>query len=239
MPNWLAEPPRDWLPAAALDLEDQGEQKAAGDSADLQALHGRINKVQLGVPRTIDMLETWPSTERLTAEIAAIRERCDLYSVRVACSFIPDRGCRFVHARLAITLCEEGATGPKDGPITLDLFPREVTVKRTFSRSYGLKGGLKLSFLELSADAVQKEEGLEYDPAVIGAGLLTDSPSWTFDASGSAGLIGIRELFLLIQKSKGSNLMAQFAVGAEVRTAWGLRRYSKKTLLKTAHILQT
>jgi hypothetical protein len=237
MPNWFAEPPRAWLVASALDLEDQGEQKGTGESASLRALGGRTNRVQLGVPQAIDVLATWPSTERLEAEIAAARHRFDFYSVRIACSFIPDRGCHFVSARLGITL-SEARTEDVDAPIALDLFPREVSVKRAFSRSYGLKGGLKFSFLEVSADVRQEEEAIRYEPALTGAGLLTDSPSWMFDATGSTGLAGISELFLLIKKSKGRGLTAQFALGAELQTAWGLRRYSKERLLEAAYPLK-
>jgi len=236
MTNWFAEPPRTWLTASALNLEDEGEQKGAGESASLRALGGRINRVQLGVPQTIDILATWPSTERVEAEVAVAGDSFDFYSVRIACSFIPDRGCQFVHARLAIALSEVGSEDV-DGPIALDLFPREVSIKRAFSRSYGLKGGLKFSFVELSTDAGQKEEVIRYEPALTGAGLLTDSPSWTFDATSSTGLVGISELFLLIKKSKGRDLTAQFALGAEVQTAWGLRRYSKERLLETAYLL--
>lgn len=237
MPTWFAEPPRSWLTTSALDLEDESEQKGTGESASLRALGGRSNRVQLGIPQTIDVLAGWPSSERIAAEVALSRDRFDFYSVRVACSFIPDRGCRFVHARLALTLSELGTEG-LGGAIALDLFPREVSVRRAVSRSYGLKGGLKFSFLELSADVGQKEEAIHYQPVLTGAGLLTDSPSWTFDATGSSGLAGITELFLLIKKNKQSSLTAQFAIGAEVQTAWGLRHYSKDRLLEVGYSLQ-
>jgi hypothetical protein len=134
-------------------------------------------------------------------------------------------------------LSEEG-TGDVDGPIALDLFPREVSVKRAFSRSFGLKGGLKFSFIELSADVGQKEEAISYEPALTGAGLLTDAPSWTFNTTASTGLAGVSELFLLVKKNKGRCLTAQFALGAEVRTTWGLRRYSNERLVEAAYPLK-
>jgi hypothetical protein len=66
----------------------------------------------------------------------------------------------------------------------------------------------------------------------------TDSPSWIFGATASTGLAGIRELFLLIKKTKSRDLAAQFRLGAEVQTAWGLRRYSNERLLDPAYPLK-
>jgi hypothetical protein len=237
MPNWFVEPPRAWFASSDLNLEAEIEQKGGGDSASLRAIGGRINRVQLGVPQTIDMLATWPSTERLEAEIASAADQFNFYCVRLACSFIPDRGCQFVNARLEVALSNAGA-GTLDSPIALDLFPRDVAVKRSFSRSFGLKGGLKFAFAEVSGEATQKGETIQYEPALTGAGLLTDSPSWTFGVTTSTGLAGISELFLLIKNAKNCDLAAQFTVGAEVQTAWGLFRYSKERLLEAAYSLR-
>jgi hypothetical protein len=237
MPNWFLEPPHAWFAPSDLALETEPEQKGGGDSASLRAIGGRINRVQLGVPQTIDLLATWPSNERLEAEIATASDRFNFYCVRLACSFVPDRGCHFINARLEVGLSSTGAD-TFDAPIALDLFPRDVAVKRSFSRSFGLKGGLKFAFAELSGEAGQKEEAIHYEPALTAAGLLTDSPSWLFGATATTELAGIRELFLLIKKAKNQDLSAQFRLGVEIETAWGLRRYSKERLLETAYLLK-
>ena len=234
MPNWFVDPPRAWFDPSDLTLEMGSEQKGGGDSASLPAIAGRINRVQLGVPQTIDLLTTWPSNERLEAEIAAAADRFNFYCVRLACSFIPDRGCQFISARLEVRLLNVGA-GTFDSPIALDLFPRDVAVKRSFSRSFALKGGLKFAFGEVSSEAAQKEDAIQYEPTLTGAGLLTDSPSWIFGVAASTRLTGIRELFILVKKPTNRDLTAQFTLGAEVQTAWGLHRYSSERLLETAY----
>jgi hypothetical protein len=231
MQNLYAEPAHAWLAPSDLYLETQGEQKAGGDTATLRALRGRKNRVQLGVPQTTDVLAAWPANERLEAEIAAAKNHFDFYCVHIACSFIPDRGCHFVHVQLDVTLTDG------DAAIAVDLFPREVSVKRAFSRKFGLKGGLKLSFIELSADAERKAEAVRYEPTLTCAGLLTSAPSWTFNAAGADKLTGVSELFLLVKKPKNRPLAAQFTLGAEVETAWGLLRYSNDRLLEAAYQL--
>ena len=235
MENWFASPVSEWFAPSDLHLEVQGKQKAAGSSAEIQALGHRKNRVQIGVPQTIDTVATWPLNERLVAEMAAAQDRYDFYCVRTACSFIPDRGCRFMHARLDITL-SDAITSAVDGPITMDLFPREIRVKQTYSRSFGIKAGLKLAFIEMSSDSGRKDDVIRYDPSV-GAGLLTGTPIWTFSANNSTALEGTTELFLLLKKIKGRVITAQFVMNAEVETLWGLFRYSKERLLETEYAL--
>lgn len=238
MPDWFAEPPGMWLKPVELDMVEIKEQKSAGDTAIVSTIRNRVNKVQLGVPQTIDVLSNWPTSGAVDNEISAASARFAFYCVRLACSFIPDRGCEFRHARVRVMLANSGSGGAAvDSPVAIDLFPRNVDIKRSYSRSYGLKGGLKLHFGEASVDTSRKEEIIHYEPAVSGAGLLTSVPNWVFSSTSAQDISGIKELFLLIKKPKGGELTAELSVDAEIQTAWGLVRYSRNNLLEAAYRL--
>ena len=106
--------------------------------------------------------------------------------------------------------------------------------KRTFKRSYNVTPSAKFAFFELSAGGSSEEEHIRYEPRLTAAGLLTDLPTWTFDALDRSGLVGSSELFLLAKKPKGQKLEARFKVAAEVATLLGrvpLRRYRDPELL--------
>jgi hypothetical protein len=200
------------------------------DDGVLRTLGGKRNRVQIGVPQIVDVLGRWPGDERLLDEAAEMKDEFDFYAVRLACSFVPDRGCRFTWVRMAATLSvDRGAT-----PVAFDLFPRDVGDTRTFKRSYGVSPKLKFAFAEAGAELSREEDVLRYEPALTAAGLLTDEPVWTFEATQRAGLAGSRELFLLAKKPRGARLNARFAVGAEVQTYAGripLRRAQDDELL--------
>src|SRR5207248_5695688 len=141
----------------------------------------------------------WPGDEGLLADAAQMKDAFDFYAVRLACSFVADRGCKFTWVRMAATLTVDAG----DTPVAFDLFPRDVGDTRTFKRSYGVSPKLKFAFVEAGAELAHEEEVLRYEPALTAAGLLTDEPVWTFEATRRAGLAGSRELFLLAKKPRG------------------------------------
>jgi len=149
-------------------------------------------------------------------------------------SLVPDRGCRFTYARLDVRLEIKGSR-VRQVPVAVDMFPREVSSEQKFSRSFGLRGGLKVSFTEVALEATRQADTIEYEPLLVGAGLLTDSPNWTFSSNGAAGVLGTKELFILVKKPRRASLLAQFAVAAEVRTAFGPGRYAKDKLLDRSY----
>jgi hypothetical protein len=224
---------------ADVQLEPAPDAQHKGiDDGVLRALGGKRNRIQIGVPQTVDVLASWPGGERLLGEAERMHDEFDFYAVRLACSFVPDRGCRFTWARMAAALIvDEGATPP----IAFDLFPRDVGDTRTFKRSYGVNPRLKFAFAEVGAEIGGEEEVLRYEPQLTVAGLLTSEPVWTFDSTRRTGLAGSRELFLLTKKPRGTTLRARFALGAEVRTYAGripLRRASDDDLLAREYELR-
>jgi hypothetical protein len=205
----------------------------------IQSFQGKRNVVQLGVDDAVPVLSKWSPNEPLDEQIEAQRERWDFASVRLSCSFLPDRGCRFVWARMVAELTAPGRAdaGP---PVAFDLFPRGIEERQTFKRSYKVTPNLKLAFAELGANAGSEQEVIRYEPRLAVAGLLTDTPTWDFYSLDSAGLVGSRELFLLIKMPKGSVVEAKFVLAAEVETLLGrvsLRRYSDPELVNRCYVL--
>lgn len=126
------------------------------------------------------------------------------------------------------------ATDAIGGAIAFDLFPREVIDKQTYKRSFSVKPTLKFAFFEASASIGRDQDVIGYEPRLVSAGLLTETVAWTFSAAPSPGLLGNKELFILVRKPKGSIGQARFKVAAEVQTSLGpvpLRKYGDEALL--------
>jgi len=228
--------PDDLVPLfeAVLDPPEEIEHKGFSAQASLRTVRGRTNRVQIGASDPISVLDSWPAGKQLADEIAAQRDSFDFCSLRLGCSFVPDRGCRFTWLRVSAELRTAGVESEGAQSVAFDLFPRDVLEKRTYKRSYNVTPSAKFAFLELSAGRSSEEEHIRYEPRLTAAGLLTDLPTWTFDALDRSGLVGSSELFLLAKKPKGQKLEARFKVAAEVATLLGrvpLRRYRDPELL--------
>jgi hypothetical protein len=231
--------PDGWLADVEL-LPDEADHKSASpidkEAGVLLTERGRRNRVQVGVPQVVDVLAAWPSDERLGAEITATQRTHAFLSVRLACSVLPDRGCRFTSLLWVVRL--ESTDGP--APVAVDIFPREVADTRQFSRSYGVTGKLSFAFTEASIEGKQDEQVLRYEPRITASGLLTDAPAWSFDSTSQRPLRGILETFLLVKAPRGAPVRVGFALEGEVRTAFGpipLRRYRRPDLLTASYDL--
>src|SRR4051794_9783555 len=144
--------------------------------AAIETMRERHNAVKLGVADPVK-LDHWPADERLDAEIEEQLDRFEFDCVRLAFSFVPDRGCRFVWGRLTAELT--GAPEPGEAPVAFDLFPREVNERLTVKRSYNLTPKLTFAFGEVAAGAASESESIRYEPRLSVAGLLTDDVTWT------------------------------------------------------------
>lgn len=231
-----------WLLDIVLEPDESANHKGPSRDAVIRTLRGRENRVQIGVPQTTDILKTWPSTERLSEEIEAARGDFEFYAVRLACSFVPDRGCRFRRGRLGLQLVESRTSGTgRTEPVAVDMFPAAENHERRYSRSFKVTAGIKWMFAEAQAERGGQNDVLIYEPRIIASGLLTASPSWTFEGSAQNGISGIKELFLLVKKRRDHALRCRFGVSAEVQTALGLiplRRYAQPMLLSATYELR-
>jgi hypothetical protein len=229
----------DWLVDVDLEPGTTAAQKALdpNDPGALLTARGRRNRVRVGVPQVLDVLDAWPKKERLSQEILASLEMFRYLSVRLACNFFPDRGCRFTRVDYAVRLTVDG-TGPP--PCAVDLFPQNVGELRRYTRSYKLSAELNFGFTEASAEAGHEEEVIRYQPSIVAGGLLGDEPSWSFRSGRTQQLEGIREMFMVVKAPVAQTVQASFVVDAEIRTAMGivpLRRYRDPELLKARYPL--
>lgn len=236
-----ADPPGvDLLFEVAFQPSEDFVHKGSRDQPEIRTLLGRRNRILVGVPQTRDVLQHWPANASLDDEIVASQQDWDFFRIRLACSFIPDRGCRFVWVRLNAELSTDETSGPKATPIVFDLFPRDVTRERKFNRSFSITPALKFAFAELSGQASTETEGISYAPEMDAAGLLTATPAWTFRSSERSGLVGSRELFMLLKAPKGRTVRGRFSVGAAVHSRFGpvpLKRYGRDDLPGSDYML--
>lgn len=222
-------PPGDQTsPALELALEpaEDAEHKGLDEEPILRTLRGRSNRVQIGVPQTIDLLDGWPHGAWMAPEVDTARHDYDFLCTRMAVTFLPDRGCRFIWARLTATLAAESALGAP--PIAVDMFPRQIAGQQEYRRAFKISGGMQLGFAEISADGETEKTGLAYTAQLAGGGLLTDTPSWTFESGSRQGVLGMTELFLVVKREKRRELSVRFNIAAEVQTQIGrirLRTY--------------
>jgi hypothetical protein len=229
----------DWLVDVDLLPEEAPKHKALDpkDPGALLTARGRRNRVRIGVPQVVDALDAWPDKKRLSQEILASLDKFRYLSVRLACSFSPDRGCRFTRVDYGVSLTTDGSGA---APCAVDLFPQDIGEVRRYTRSYKLSAELAFGFAEAGAEAGREEEVIRYEPSIIAGGLLGDEPSWSFRSGRTRQLEGIREMFMVVKAPTEQTVQASFLIDAEVRTAMGavpLRRYREPELLKVKYLL--
>jgi hypothetical protein len=211
--------------AAFVPSEEFAHKGVAAGGPEIGNVLGRKSRVLVGTPQSRNVLAHWPENDALDADIVAQRHDWDFFRVRLACSFVPARGSRLTWVRLSAALTAERASDEGDGAgpacVVFDLFPRDVTRERHYKRSFSITPSLKFAFAELGAQASTESDAIGYEPEMDAAGLLTPTPTWTFRSGDGSGLVGSRELFILVKAPKGSNVTGQFHVGAELHSRLG------------------
>jgi hypothetical protein len=181
-------------------------------------MEAKNNRLQIGVPQVIDLrkLEVAPGEKGF--DFTAFDD--DFRLVRLACGFLPDKGCRYVWARLTIDLVALDDKHNAQG-IAFDMYPLNVERQTAVKRGYEIAPSLKFSFGEVAVKAGKTNETIVYEPTLSGAGLLTSQPSWTFKSNDRDGLEGSRELFLVVKHPKGQRCGARFGIAAQSQGRFG------------------
>ncbi|GAB9084605.1 hypothetical protein [Bradyrhizobium diazoefficiens] len=181
-------------------------------------MDAKNNRLQIGIPQVIDLQKLAAAPGEKAFDFTAFN--ADFRLVRLACGFLPDKGCRYVWARLSIDLVGLG-DNQNEQVIAFDMFPLNVERQTTVKRGYEIAPTLKLSFGEAALKASRSDETIVYEPQLSGAGLLTSQPSWTFKSNDRDGLLGSRELFLVVKLPKGKRCGARFGIAAESQGRFG------------------
>lgn len=192
--------------------------KSVHDSEAQKALEGRRNRLQIGTPQVVDL-------RRLQAAGGARTIDFDLFDadfllVRLACSFEPDRRSRYIWAKLSVVL-KAIPESSNTIVVAFDMYPTSIERQTAVKRKFELAPSVKFSFLETSVKGSASSEAVIYEPLMSAGGLLTANPSWTFTSSDQSGIVGSREMFLVLKVSKGARCGARFGVAAEVRGQFG------------------
>jgi hypothetical protein len=203
----------DWGLSPAGPTQD----KSVQFQEERKELEGRNNRLQIGTPQVTDLRRLQDAGGVKTIDFDLFD--ADFLLVRLACSFMPDRRSRYIWGRFSVEL-KAVPEQPNASAIAFDMFPISIERQTTVKRSFELAPTLKFSFLEASVKASTSNETVSYEPQVSG-GLLTSTPTWTFTASNPLGIIGSREMFLVLKLPRGTRCGARFGIVAEVYGKFG------------------
>jgi len=217
MIDLFAQPVTEFPFEVSLSVEDPSKTQKAPQSVNVHVA-GQDSRILIGAPQATDLWSHWPAGSH-HHHIYEERQEFDYLEVRLACSFVPARGTLFSWARLDADLI--GPQGSNHEPLVHDLFPRAVSTAVRYSRHFSVTPTLKLSFVEVSAKAESETESLKYEPELDAAGLLTSTPSWTFQSAQRAGLRGSYELFAIVRVPKETSVHLRMNATAEARGRFG------------------
>lgn len=202
-------------------------QRAASSSADMTTLMDKRNKLSVSNPEVFNLSDLLiEKGAEIPAELRLQLNLYDFYHVRFACTFKPDRGCKFTWARfgMCLSVADDKTEAECETPIAYDMFPKEVfeeikvTKKLTFGPS--LKYG---ELAELQAGAHKESGFTKYEPEIMSFGLLQAEPCWDFKATtGKSSIVGDKELYMVIRSLQGTKIDVAFRFGAEIETFLGL-----------------
>ena len=167
------------------------------------------------------------SLAEIKSEIKRQAKTYEFFPVRLACSFDPADGCRFHSARFDISLqttpiSPGSATQPsQEQAIAYDLAPlkcednRETTKTKT---GWGIKvGGDSFPFGVTTPSRQQSTTYGSNTSYVEAINLQGSQPGWKFARTLTHEISGVQELFMLIRKSKGTQVKATFSLTVQVQ----------------------
>jgi hypothetical protein len=216
------------LEPTAAAIQKLGTEKDVGES-EIKAFRGKKVKVAVGLPYFESFASRFGEEEDLPHEIRHLMAEFDFHFASLSCSFQPDNHCRLVWARFGVNLSATSKKGEPldDKPIAYDMFPEEVLSETGYQRkmnfSFGLKFNLGLMKSDLSLkNETSRKELIVYEPEIFASGICRSNAAWDFRSTEEKGIWGNkRDLLLIIQAPKNSNIKGRFLLGAEVECNFG------------------
>lgn len=210
------------LPEASLQARRQ-----SNTELEIRTISGKRNIISLSKPELFNLATLCgKSGKDLPEKIKVMLANYLFYEFRFVCTFKPDKGCKFVWARVGITFSEKGSKGGgrSESPIAYDMYPTEVSTEIKIRRTYTIGPNFKFKdFIQANAAATREKELIRYEPEIISFGLLQSDPCWDFSKSNAKDyIIGDKELFIILKVPKGMGVKFTPTIIAEVQSFSGL-----------------
>jgi hypothetical protein len=143
---------RDFKPLLDLTLKPGAQLPSKGVVPEdaRKEMEAKNNRLQIGVPQVIDLRKVGVASGDKAFDFTSFD--ADFRLVRLACGFLPDKGCRYVWARLTVDLVTM-PDGQSEQTIAFDMFPLNVERQTTVKRGYEIAPTLKFSFGEAALKA--------------------------------------------------------------------------------------
>lgn len=206
------------------DAQTLGELNTRGHTI-ITSVLGDQNEIWLGKPEVFDLCALYQASHQsLPPHLATISQSSDLLLVHFACSFKSAPECEFVQATVRVLL--QSPSNPNGSPVALDIFPRNVDMPISYKRGISVSPDLKIGSqqvpqIEASAFSYESSsEYVKYEPEITAFGVGESDPGWDFNKSRARSIRGVKNLFVLIKRSRGFPMEVRFDVSAWVQTSF-------------------
>jgi hypothetical protein len=195
------------------------------DEGEINIFRGKKNKAAVGLPYYENLSSRLKNLkEKIPYEIEKLTNDFDFHYVRLTCSFLSDKDCRFDWARLVVELNGKLRNGEtvQAKPIAWDISPNDVSSEIRCKREFTFTPELKFSIIPEVLDAgvhggvSESKEYVVYEPQITSFGLNGSKVAWDFRRTKEKGIWGDKSLLLVVRTTKGSRVNGRFLIGAEV-----------------------
>lgn len=164
-----------------LSEHNLNKQKTSKSSGEIRTLLGKKNLLSVGEPEVFNLIELLEEKEaEIPAEVKLMLDEYDFYQVRFACTFKPDKDCKFVWSRFGMNLSINSGDSQTESkaPVVHDIFPKEVFKEIKINRNFSIGPKFNYSFFEIGMTSESGQEYIRYEPEIVSYGLLQSNPSW-------------------------------------------------------------